>query len=617
MRKSNKKGFTVVELVIVIAIIAILAGVLIPTFASLIQKANESKDTQLVKNLNTALAADNKEHKTMTDALDAAAEFGYDVGKINASATGNEILWDSENDVFCYLKNGNVEYIPETNLKSGSKPADYKLWKIYDGKNGNTVPAYDSQTYSIYWAGEDAPSVTEVKVGFDAGTCTKALALTYKNTDSAKDVVIRTNGGTLTVGAAGEVAKGQIYHYGVVDKAVVYTETSCFHTLGAVGKMELKAGKVIAEKGSIIYLTEAKETGVEVEENGGKFVIPAGVTTTDVLPTVVESIGYTEATIDGGKYDNSLRSDSAYEIGTLAELEQFRDLVNGGFAFAGCKVVLTADIKLNDGWTPIGEGARQVAKTGYAGNYAGENADARLFKGEFDGQGHTISNLNNKRFVPKFTYQEDNNPNSIFTYGFFGILFETANVHDVKFANVNIDTAEAIKNVRGEDSVGDSVAALVGFVDGDVTISNIEVLSGTIKGTDAVGGIIGRWYNLTASTTLSGLKNKATIIGMTSKGAKAAGLVGFVSNVKNNSIYTFENCHNDADITVGQNNNQEAYADLMCCYNNINSNLDKVSFDDNCSATGTVKINSGKGYKNFSSWAHKKGTKIIINGEER
>ena len=72
MRKSNKKGFTVVELVIVIAVIAILAAVLIPTFAGLIQKANESKDTQLVKNLNTALAVDGNNHPTMQLALKAA-----------------------------------------------------------------------------------------------------------------------------------------------------------------------------------------------------------------------------------------------------------------------------------------------------------------------------------------------------------------------------------------------------------------------------------------------------------------------------------------------------------------------------------------------------------------
>lgn len=45
-KKNNRKGFTTVELVIVIAVIAILAAVLIPTFSSLINKANESAALQ-------------------------------------------------------------------------------------------------------------------------------------------------------------------------------------------------------------------------------------------------------------------------------------------------------------------------------------------------------------------------------------------------------------------------------------------------------------------------------------------------------------------------------------------------------------------------------------------
>ena len=46
MKKSNKKGFTIVELVIVIAVIAILAAVLIPTFSNVVEKANDSKAMQ-------------------------------------------------------------------------------------------------------------------------------------------------------------------------------------------------------------------------------------------------------------------------------------------------------------------------------------------------------------------------------------------------------------------------------------------------------------------------------------------------------------------------------------------------------------------------------------------
>ena len=43
---SNKKGFTLVALVIVIAVIAILAGVMIGTFASVVKKAKESAKMQ-------------------------------------------------------------------------------------------------------------------------------------------------------------------------------------------------------------------------------------------------------------------------------------------------------------------------------------------------------------------------------------------------------------------------------------------------------------------------------------------------------------------------------------------------------------------------------------------
>ena len=42
MKKFDKKGFTIVELVIVIAVIAILAGIMIPTFSNVTATAKES-----------------------------------------------------------------------------------------------------------------------------------------------------------------------------------------------------------------------------------------------------------------------------------------------------------------------------------------------------------------------------------------------------------------------------------------------------------------------------------------------------------------------------------------------------------------------------------------------
>ena len=50
MKKNNKKGFTIVELVIVIAVIAILAAVVIPTFTGVSEKAQKSAALQNAEN---------------------------------------------------------------------------------------------------------------------------------------------------------------------------------------------------------------------------------------------------------------------------------------------------------------------------------------------------------------------------------------------------------------------------------------------------------------------------------------------------------------------------------------------------------------------------------------
>ena len=72
MKRTNKKGFTIVELVVVIAVIAILAAVLIPNLSRLVNKANESKAMQEAKAaMDSDLIEANGDYAKMADVVTA------------------------------------------------------------------------------------------------------------------------------------------------------------------------------------------------------------------------------------------------------------------------------------------------------------------------------------------------------------------------------------------------------------------------------------------------------------------------------------------------------------------------------------------------------------------
>ena len=91
-KKNNRKGFTIVELVIVIAVIAILATVLIPTFGNMIQKANESKAMQEARNIFTEYMIDHAQDGAVDGIIvikDGEYVYAINDGEFKVDAKGN------------------------------------------------------------------------------------------------------------------------------------------------------------------------------------------------------------------------------------------------------------------------------------------------------------------------------------------------------------------------------------------------------------------------------------------------------------------------------------------------------------------------------------------------
>lgn len=211
--------------------------------------------------------------------------------------------------------------------------------------------------------------------------------------------------------------------------------------------------------------------------------------------------------------------DDVIEIWNKAQLETFRDAVNGGNNYSGKTVKLMADIIVDDGWVPIG---------------VSDNV-ACSFKGTFEGQGYTISITISTSVYPAL--------------GLFGYLHGI--VQHLKVDGQFINTEESLTTCvggiagynKGTISECANLAKIIGTTAGGIagenngTITNCYnrgniLATGDGEGTYYLGGIAGA-FNGTA------ISNVYASCGKMDKAGTPGGIVS------NNQSGTLSNCFYD------------------------------------------------------------------------
>ncbi len=138
--KSTKRGFTLVELIVVLVILAVLAAMLVPALIGYINKAREEKEYQAASTVYTAVQAlateEYGKHGYKTGTTD------IDVAKITVAKVEDLTGLDNIDDIQISVKGATVTEI-SVKFDGGEKYYNYevgeKTWEADENTIGNVV----------------------------------------------------------------------------------------------------------------------------------------------------------------------------------------------------------------------------------------------------------------------------------------------------------------------------------------------------------------------------------------------------------------------------------------------------------------------------------------------
>ncbi len=215
--------------------------------------------------------------------------------------------------------------------------------------------------------------------------------------------------------------------------------------------------------------------------------------------------------------------DDVIEIWNKAQLETFRDAVNGGNNYSGKTVRLMADLNLGDGWTPIGI----------------IDDEDHSFKGTFDGQGNTIT---------------INVTASSTVLGLFGYFRGT--VENLKVTGKVLNT---------ETTLTSSTAGIVAYNRGIISqCACVATIQGTI-----VGGIAGENHG-----TITNCYHQGNIYATNEDAGKyLGGIAGILNGTAISNVYAFCGTMDNVSSTGGiVATNQEGTLSNSNCFYDVTWN---------------------------------------------